>query len=177
MSENGGLCFEKQKQKQTTNTQKKPTNHWKSDRRWTSQYEVPFWFPLQQKDECKPLNVSTRAGQGCNNHFIAPWWGHHLNNAIAFAPLFEKCWLRKIACIVEKNCSLSSTKFDLFSLKFDLFREHRFHLHLRRKILSTSDAFDQLKTVTGLSDLQLNPNIDIRGKDKIIISKNYKPWE
>lgn len=77
---------------------------------------------------------------------------------------------------MEKKCSLRSTKFDLFSLKFDLFREHRF-LHLRRKILSTSDAFDQLKAVTGLSDLQLNPNIGIRGKDTIVISKNYKPSE
>lgn len=72
---------------------------------------------------------------------------------------------------------MGSTKFDLFSLKFDLFREHRFLLHLRRKILSTSDAFDQLKAVTGLSDLQLNPNIDIRGKDTVVFCMNYKPSE
>lgn len=73
---------------------------------------------------------------------------------------------------MEKICSLRNTKFGLFSLKVGLFGEDRFHLHLRKKILSTSDSFNQVKAVTWLK-----PSIDTRGNDTIFNSKKPKSSE
>lgn len=73
---------------------------------------------------------------------------------------------------MKKICSLRNTKFGLFILKLGLFEEDRFHLHLRRKILSTSDSFNQVKDVTWLK-----PSIDIRGKNRIFNSKNHESTE
>lgn len=68
MSENGGLCFEMQKHKQTTTTKKneKVIEGEHISMRSHSDFHCNRKMSANSND-------STQVGQGCNNHFIAPW--------------------------------------------------------------------------------------------------------